>query len=122
MHRILIAEDELRIAAFVDKGLRKHGFETAIVSNGNDVLAKLQTGAFNLLLLDIGLPGKNGQTVLTELRRSQPFIPVVVVTARDEESNRQVMLDLGANDYLPKPFQFVDLLTRIKKQLSSLSG
>jgi two-component system, OmpR family, copper resistance phosphate regulon response regulator CusR len=122
MHRILIAEDESRIAAFIDKGLRKHGFETAIVNNGNDVLEKLRTEAFNLLLLDIGLPGKNGLTVLTELRQSQQLIPVVVVTAIDEEANRQVTLDLGANDYLPKPFQFVDLLASIKNQLNSLSN
>ena len=122
MYRILIAEDESRIAAFIDKGLRKYGFETAIVTNGNDVLEKLQTDVFNLLLLDIGLPGKSGWAVLTELRQNQQIIPVVVVTARGDESNRQVSFDLGANDYLPKPFQFIDLLTSIKNQLGLPSG
>lgn len=116
MYRILIAEDEVRIAAFIDKGLRKHGFETVIVTNGNDALKKLHTEVFNLLLLDIGLPEKSGWTVLTELRQNQHIIPVVVVTASDE-TNRQISFELGANDYLPKPFQFIDLLTSIKNQL-----
>lgn len=120
MYRILIAEDESRIAAFVDKGLRKNGFDTAIVSNGNDVLAILQTEVFNLLLLDIGLPGKDGLTVLKELRQSQQKLPVVIVTARNGDQNRQISLNLGANDYIAKPFRFVELLEAIKNQLGLL--
>jgi DNA-binding response OmpR family regulator len=121
MYRILIAEDEVQIAAFIDKGLRKNGFETAIVTNGNDVLAKLQSESFNLLLLDLGLPGKSGWMVLKELRQSHQTLPIVIVTARDGESNRQVSLNLGANDFLSKPFRFSDLLRSIKNQLGLLS-
>jgi DNA-binding response OmpR family regulator len=118
MHRILIAEDEVRIAAFIEKGLRKNGFSTAIVSNGNDVLAKLEGEEFDLLLLDLGLPGKDGLTVLRELRRSMQKLPVIIVTARDGESDRLESIEQGANDYLAKPFRFNDLLDKVNQQIT----
>jgi DNA-binding response OmpR family regulator len=118
MHRILIAEDEVRIAAFIEKGLRKNGFSTAIVSSGNDVLAKLEGEEFDLLLLDLGLPGKDGWTVLRELRRSMQKLPVIIVTARDGESDRLESIEQGANDYLAKPFRFNDLLDKVNQQIT----
>jgi DNA-binding response OmpR family regulator len=118
MHRILIAEDEVRIAAFIEKGLRKNGFSTAIVSNGNDVLSKLEGEEFDLLLLDLGLPGKDGWTVLRELRRSLQKLPVIIVTARDGESDRLESIEQGANDYLAKPFRFNDLLDKVNQQIT----
>jgi DNA-binding response OmpR family regulator len=117
MHRILIAEDEVRIAAFIEKGLRKNGFSTVSVSNGNDVLATLESEDFDLLLLDLGLPGKDGWAVLRELRRSMQKLPVIIVTARDGESDRRESLEQGANDYLAKPFRFNDLLYKVHQQL-----
>jgi two-component system, OmpR family, copper resistance phosphate regulon response regulator CusR len=117
MHRILIAEDEVRIAAFIEKGLRKNGFSTVIVSNGNEVLAKLEGETFDLLLLDLGLPGKDGWTVLRELRQSLQKLPVIIVTARDGESDRLESIQQGANDYLAKPFRFNDLLNKVNQQL-----
>jgi DNA-binding response OmpR family regulator len=117
MRRILIAEDEARIAAFIEKGLRKNGFEAAIVSSGNEVLTKLAVEEFDLLLLDLGLPGKDGWTVLRELRQSMQKLPVIIVTARDGESDRLESIKQGANDYLAKPFRFNDLLDKINQQL-----
>jgi DNA-binding response OmpR family regulator len=118
MHRILIAEDEARIAAFIEKGLRKNGFSTVIVSSGNEVLAKLEGEEFDLLLLDLGLPGKDGMTVLRELRRSLQKLPVIIVTARDGESDRLESIEQGANDYLAKPFRFNDLLDKVNQQIT----
>ncbi|MCU0570002.1 MAG: response regulator [Oculatellaceae cyanobacterium Prado106] len=117
MHRILIAEDEARIAAFIEKGLRKHGYDTETVTNGLDAIAKATTEDFALLLLDIGLPGKDGWQVLQELRQFTQKLPVIVVTARDGESDRQESFKRGANDYLGKPFRFNDLLEKVNQQL-----
>jgi DNA-binding response OmpR family regulator len=117
MRRILIAEDESRIAAFIEKGLRKSGFLTETATNGIDVLTKLDVQEFDLLLLDLGLPGKDGLSVLRELRASMRKLPVIIVTARDGESDRLESISQGANDYLAKPFRFNDLLEKVNQQL-----
>jgi DNA-binding response OmpR family regulator len=117
MHRILIAEDESRIAAFIEKGLRKNGFLTEIATNGIDVLTKLEVQEFDLLLLDLGLPGKDGWAVLHELRDSMRKLPVIIVTARDGEGDRLRSINQGANDYLAKPFRFNELLKKVNRQL-----
>lgn len=113
MYRILIAEDEPRIAAFLEKGLQRYGFETAIVSNGNDVFPDIQRDRFDLLLLDLGLPGKDGWAVLDELRHSGTTLPIVIVTAREGEANRAESLKRGASDYIMKPFRFHELLSKV---------
>jgi DNA-binding response OmpR family regulator len=117
MNRILIAEDESRIAAFIEKGLRKNGFMTAIAEDGNQAACMAESGEFDLLLLDIGLPGQDGWAVLKTLRSQGKELPVIVVSARDEVRDKIAGLNSGANDYVTKPFQFKDLLNRIVAQL-----
>ena len=114
---ILIAEDESRLAAMLAKGLNKNGFETAIASNGEQAVQMAQTGCFDLLLLDLGLPIKNGWTVLAELRQRHASLPVIILTAFGDESDVSVGLQKGADDYLMKPFRFADLLPRIRSFL-----
>jgi DNA-binding response OmpR family regulator len=114
---ILIAEDESRIAAFVEKGLRKNGFSTAIAVDGEQAVKLARSGDFDLLLLDLGLPVKDGWTVLTELREHRHEIPVIIVTARDDIRDRMAGIESGADEYVTKPFRFTDLLARIRYYL-----
>jgi two-component system, OmpR family, copper resistance phosphate regulon response regulator CusR len=117
MSRILIAEDEDRLAAFIEKGLRKHGFSTAIATDGEQALLMVETDEFDLLLLDLGLPLKDGWAVLSELRRLGKQLPIIVVTARDDVKENKVTWQNGANDCVSKPFRFQDLLARIHHHL-----
>lgn len=117
MNRILIAEDESRIASFIEKGLRKNGFATAVAEDGNQAVSMAQTGDFDLLLLDIGLPGRDGWAVLKSLRSEGKQLPIIIVSARDEIKDQVTGLVGGANDYVTKPFQFRDLLARVCTQL-----
>ena len=116
MCRILIAEDEARLAAFVDKGLRKHGFGTAIAEDGEQALQMAASGEFTLLLLDLGLPLKDGWTVLQELRSRGKALIIIIVTALNGD-NRTAALQYGANDFLSKPFRFNDLLELVRSHL-----
>lgn len=115
--RILIAEDESRIAAFVDRGLRAHGFTTTVVGDGDGALGYAITGGFDLLILDLGLPGKDGLTVLRELRDARSTLPVIILTARDTVGDTVAGLDGGADDYMTKPFRFEELLARVRLRL-----
>lgn len=115
--QILIVEDEFHIATFLQKGLQKNGFKTAISEDGNQALLITQSKDFDLLLLDLGLPGKDGWTVLKELRDQGKQFPIIIVTARDDERDRAASLAAGANDYVTKPFRFEELLTRVHAQL-----
>ena len=118
MSRILIAEDEPRIAAFVEKGLRANGFATSVVDDGRTALARARAGEADLLVLDIGLPGMDGFTVLRTLRAEGIGIPVVILTARDGVQDTVAGLEGGADDYMPKPFRFEELLARIRLRLA----
>ncbi|NJR38129.1 MAG: response regulator [Leptolyngbyaceae cyanobacterium CSU_1_4] len=117
MYRVLIVEDELRIVAFLEKGLQQHGFETTVATNGQEAIDRSQEAVFDLLLLDLGLPGKDGLTVIDELRKNGQTLPIVIVTAREGETTRAESLRRGANDYITKPFRFRDLLAKVKFQL-----
>ena len=117
MNRILIAEDEPRIAAFLEKGLRANGFTTTIVEDGDDAIGLVQTGEFDLLILDLGLSGKDGWTVLEELRGQGEQLPIIILTARDDVRDTVAALEGGANDYITKPFRFEELLARVRVQL-----
>jgi two-component system, OmpR family, copper resistance phosphate regulon response regulator CusR len=117
MNRILIAEDERRIAAFVEKGLQKHGFSTAIATNGEQAVQMVQSEQFDLLLLDIGLPIKDGWAVLEELRDRGKQIPTIIVSAREDVKENIAIGQYRINDYLKKPFRFQDLLTRVIENL-----
>ncbi|AFZ01790.1 response regulator transcription factor [Calothrix sp. PCC 6303] len=118
MNRILIAEDEERLAAFMEKGFRKNGLMTVVASDGEETLQKLSDEVFEILLLDLGLPIKDGWTVLQELRSQGKDLPIIVVTALSDARNRTTALKLGANDYLTKPFKFSELLEKVQSYLS----
>ncbi len=119
MSRILIAEDEPRIASFVEKGLRANGFVTAVADDGRTALAQARSGEFDLMVLDIGLPGMDGFEVLRSLRAERNGIPVIILTARDSVQDTVAGLEGGADDYMPKPFRFEELLARVRLRLAS---
>jgi two-component system, OmpR family, copper resistance phosphate regulon response regulator CusR len=116
--RILIAEDETRIATFIEKGLTAAGFTTVTVRTGPDALDFALTGDFDLLVLDIGLPGIDGYEVLSRVRAASSALPVIVLTARDSAEDTLASLQGGANDYMAKPFRFDELLARIRLRLT----
>ena len=118
MSQILIVEDETRLAAFVEKGLRKYGFTTLVAGAGEKAIELAQINKFDLLLLDLGLPVKDGWQVMRELRSKGEVMPIVIMTARDDSQCKAAVLQTGANDYITKPFLFNDLLARIQAQLN----
>lgn len=115
--RILIAEDEERIASFIEKGLRANGFGTAVAPDGHRALALARSGDFDLVILDLGLPGMDGSEVLRELREWDRRTPVLILTARDSLMDKVSGLDAGADDYVTKPFRLEELLARIRVRL-----
>ena len=117
MSSILIIEDEERISSFVDKGLRAAGYSATILANGTDGLAYALTGEYDLVLLDIGLPGLDGFAVLERIRAHSTTLPVILLTARTSVVDTVAGLDGGANDYMPKPFKFDELLARVRSRL-----
>ncbi|MBW4477554.1 MAG: response regulator transcription factor [Tolypothrix brevis GSE-NOS-MK-07-07A] len=117
MNRILIAEDEPRIAAFIEKGLRSHGFTTSIAKDAQSTMDMSFNSGFDLLILDLGLPGKDGLEILEELRGQGERLPVIILTARDDIQDKVAGFEAGADDYLTKPFRFEELLVRVKARL-----
>jgi DNA-binding response OmpR family regulator len=117
MNRILIAEDEPRLASFLEKGLRAQGYTTTVVTDGTAASAIASDEEFDLLVLDLGLPGKPGADVLRDLRRSGQRMPVLILTARDDVDSTVAGLEGGADDYVTKPFRFEELLARIRARL-----
>ena len=117
MSRILIAEDEPRIVRFLAKGLQAEGHTTASAADGDEALHLALTGEFDLMLLDLGLPGRDGLDVLAEVRRRSLRLPVIVLTARSSTDDVVTGLDTGASDYVSKPFRLAELLARVRRQL-----
>jgi DNA-binding response OmpR family regulator len=117
VRRILIAEDEPRIASFLEKGLRANGFTTTVTEDGRDALDLADSDDFDLLILDVGLPGMDGFTALRELRARGRRLPVVILTARDSVEDTVAGLEGGADDYVAKPFRFEELLARVRARL-----
>jgi two-component system, OmpR family, copper resistance phosphate regulon response regulator CusR len=115
--RILIAEDEPRIASFLEKGLRANGFTTTVVDDGRTAAAYARDADFDLLILDLGMPGLHGLDVLRELRARGERLPVVILTASDELETTVDGFAKGADDYVTKPFRFEELLARIRVRL-----
>lgn len=119
MSRILVAEDEPRIASFIEKGMIANGFAVTVVEDGRSAYEYALTGSFDLMVLDIGLPGRDGFAVLRQLRTDGCTVPVIILTARDSVGDTVAGLEGGADDYMPKPFRFEELLARVRLRLLS---
>lgn len=117
MSQILIVEDEDRISSFVAKGLRSAGYVPTVADNGRDGYHLAQTGDFELIVLDLGLPDQDGFTVLRRLRESRNTTPVIILSARSSIDDTVAGLEGGADDYMAKPFRFEELLARVRLRL-----
>jgi two-component system, OmpR family, copper resistance phosphate regulon response regulator CusR len=115
--KVLIVEDEDKTAAYLRKGLSEHGFTADVTASGEDAVYLARASAYDLLILDVMLPGRDGWSVLRELRAGGIETPVIFLTARDGVPDRVKGLELGADDYLVKPFAFSELLARIRNIL-----
>ena len=112
--RILVVEDEKKTASFIRKALQAEGFAVDVCPNGDDVLAAVSTISFDGIVLDIMLPGRDGLSVLRQLRQRSNTTPVLLLSARGEVNERVDGLNAGADDYLPKPFVIAELVARIR--------
>ena len=112
--KVLVVEDEQKVANALREGLEGERYEVVVERTGEDAFFRLTTEAFDLILLDLGLPGRDGLQILTTLRSKGVKTPVLVLTARDTLQDRVAGLDSGADDYLVKPFAFAELLARIR--------
>jgi DNA-binding response OmpR family regulator len=119
VNRILIAEDEDRISSFVEKGLAAAGYATSVVADGVSAYEYARSGHFDLMILDLGLPLRDGLTVLHQLRAERIELPVIILTARGAVPDRVAGLEGGADDYMAKPFAFAELLARVRLRLRS---
>jgi DNA-binding response OmpR family regulator len=115
--RILIAEDDPLISGFLEKGLRARGYSTHVVDDGEEAARVGLVGDYDLLILDLVLPRRDGFQVLQELRAKGKELPVVVVTARPELRDRVACLNAETDDYMTKPFRFEHLLARMRELL-----
>jgi two-component system response regulator QseB len=112
--RVLLVEDDAMVGESVRKGLRQEGFAVDWVEDGRAAELALDTGVYDLMLLDLGLPKKSGMEVLTTLRQKKSALPVLLITARDAVADRVKGLDAGADDYLVKPFDLEELAARVR--------
>ena len=120
--RILVVEDEKKLAGFIRKGLEDHGFAVTVCHDGNEAYTLAGAESFNLIVLDIMLPGRDGLSILKNLRDRKNTVPVILVTARSEANERVEGLDLGADDYIAKPFYLDELIARVRSVLRRASG
>jgi two-component system, OmpR family, copper resistance phosphate regulon response regulator CusR len=118
MQLILIAEDEERVSAFLQKGLQKNGYCTATAEDGSQAIQMIQNENVQILLLDLGLPIKDGLSVLRELRELGYSLPIIVVSAQDSKA---IALESGATDFVSKPFHFAQLLEKVRFYLDATS-
>ncbi len=115
--RVLVVEDDFKVAGAVKAGLAGEGYEVAVSRTGEDGYFRATTEPFDAILLDLGLPGRDGLQILDGLRKRGLGVPVLVLTARDAVEDRVRGLDAGADDYLVKPFAFAELLARLRVML-----
>ena len=119
---ILVVEDEKKLAGFVAKGLEEHGFKVTVCHNGNEAYTLACVEPYDLIVLDIMLPGRDGLSILKNLRDRKNTVPVILVTARSEMNERINGLNLGADDYIVKPFFADELLARVQAVLRRTAG
>ena len=119
MNTVLIVEDEARIASFLTKGLRAAGFTPRVVTRGGQAVEAVLMGGVDLVLLDVGLPDVDGFEVLERLRGQGARTPIIMLTARSSVADRVAGLENGADDYMPKPFSFEELVARVRLRLRS---
>lgn len=112
--RVLVVEDEKKTASFIRKALQSEGFAVDVCHNGEDALTAASLTPFDGIVLDIMLPGRDGLSVLRQLRDRKNVTPVLLLSARGEVNERVEGLDAGADDYLPKPFALVELVARVR--------
>lgn len=115
--RALVVEDDQAVAQFIERGLRENGFAVVVTRDGHEGLHVAQCTEHDVIILDLMLPGRDGFSILSELRRNGNRTPVICLTARDSVDDRVKGLDFGADDYLVKPFSFAELLARIRALL-----
>jgi DNA-binding response OmpR family regulator len=115
--RLLLVEDDARIARFVAKGLREQAYAVDVSATGDDALYQAAINTYDLVILDVMIPGRDGFAVCRELRKSGQRMPILMLTARDAVEDRINGLDSGADDYLTKPFEFRELLARLRALL-----
>src|ERR1039458_1116501 len=115
--KILVIEDEPKTSAYLAKGLEENGYRVNCAGNGEDGFHMARVGDYDLLILDVMLPGKDGWSILGDLRGSGHRFPILLLTARDTVEDRVKGLETGADDYLVKPFAFAELLARVRSLL-----
>lgn len=115
--RVLVVEDDKKVASFLEKGLREEGYAVDVAHDGNDGSMKAHVYDYDLLILDVMLPGKSGFEIVNDVRSSERSVPILMLTARDSEQDVVKGLDAGADDYLTKPFGFDELLARVRALL-----
>ena len=120
--RILVVEDEKKIAAFIGRGLAAEGFNPLLCARGDDALSLATTERFDAIVLDVMLPGRDGLSVLRQLRERRNTVPVLLLTARSNLSERIDGLNAGADDYLGKPFSIDELVARLRAIQRRQSG
>ena len=120
--RILVVEDEPRILAFLVKGLEAEGFEVDCAGDGSEALLRAGEAPYDVVVLDLLLPRVDGLTVLRELRRGRPALPVVILSARSDLPTKLRGFELGANDYVAKPFALDELIARVRVQVRHANG
>jgi DNA-binding response OmpR family regulator len=120
--RILLVEDDPKVASFIRKGLEEEQFRVDLAEDGDEALDRALDGQHDLMILDIMLPGRNGMSVLSEIRRRHIDTPVLMLTAKDTVDDRVAGLNAGCDDYLPKPFAFAELLARTRALLRRRAG
>lgn len=115
--RLLLVEDEARVARFIARGLREQAYAVDLSTNGEDALYQIAVNTYDAIILDVMIPQKDGFEVCRELRATGQRVPVLMLTARDAVEDRIAGLDTGADDYLTKPFEFGELLARLRALL-----
>ena len=120
--KVLVVEDERKIAGFIRKGLEPQGFSVALCGHGDEAYALARSQPFDVIVLDIMLPGRDGLSILRNLREQKHLVPVILLTARSSPNERIEGLNLGADDYLTKPFYIQELIARIYAVTRRASG